>query len=237
MRVPSIALLAAAMAVATVTAGCGGSVFSAGSPGNDGGATDSAVHDAGPSPSDGGVLDGFAGDSAGPWSPVCPATLPADGTPCSKEDLQCEYGDAWWSVGCDPVVQCQDGVWSKFMPSFEPCASQPGPNGAACPSDYAAVPQGSPCAADRLSCIYTQGECACQVPLEGRVEIDGGTGYWGCVPEQGCPFPRARIGTACDDAQADCTYEQCSYAQTCQDGVWQAEEEACAGAASGNPGQ
>ena len=123
------------------------------------------------------------------------------------------------------------------MPSFEPCQPQPGPNGAACPSDYAAVPQGSPCATDGLSCIYTEGECGCQVPLGGPVEIDGGTGYWSCVPEQGCPFPRARLGTACTSTQSDCTYEQCSYAQACQDGVWQAEEEACAGAAGGDPGQ
>jgi hypothetical protein len=238
MRTPSIALLAAAMAAAAVTAGCGGSVFSAGSSGGDGGATDGAAHDASPGPFDGGILDGFApGDSAAPWSPVCPATLPAAGTPCSKDDLQCEYGDAWWSVGCDTVMQCQSGVWSTFMPSFEPCQAQPGPNSAACPPDYAAVPQGSACSTDGLSCIYDQGECACQVPLEGPVEIDGGTGYWGCVPEQGCPFPRARLGTACTSSQADCTYEECSYAQSCQDGVWQAQPEACAGAAGGGPGQ
>jgi hypothetical protein len=238
MRVPSIPLLVVATALAGLTFGCGGSVFT-GAPGGG----DSGAHDSGPGPSDGGGPDGsggpdaFGDDSPAPWSPVCPETLPTTGSSCSKENVQCEYGSAWWSVACDQVVQCEGGQWTIFQPSFEPCQPQPGPNTAACPADFASVPQGSACSTDGLSCVYAEGQCACQVPLEGPVQIDGGTGYWGCVPEQGCPFPRARLGTSCTNAQADCTYEECSYAQTCEDGVWQAQEEACAGAAGAGPGQ
>ena len=212
MRVRSIPMLAA-VALASLTFGCGGSVFTGAQSGGD-----SGTHDSGPGPSDGGGLDGSSGpdgfgdDSSAPWSPVCPETLPATGAPCSKEN-----------------VQCEGGQWTVFEPSFEPCQPQPGPNTAACPTDYASVPQGSACSTDGLSCIYEQGECSCQVPLGGPVQIDGGTGYWGCVPEQGCPFPRARLGSACS-GDAMCTYEACSYAQNCQGGVWQAQQEACAGA-------
>jgi hypothetical protein len=241
MRIPSIAVVTTATALAAVTLGCGGSVFTGAPGGGDSGTSDGSAHDSGPA-SDGGVPDasgpdGFGDDSSTPWSPVCPETLPAAGTSCSKENVQCEYGSAWWSVACDQVMQCQSGQWTSYKPSFEPCSAQPGPNAASCPADFASVPQGSTCSTTGVSCIYEQGQCACQVPLEGPVEIDGGSGYWGCVPEAGCPFPRARLGTTCSSAQSDCTYEACSYAQTCQDGVWQAEEEACAGAAGGDPGQ
>ena len=164
------------------------------------------------------------------------AAAPATGSSCSDEDVQCEYGNAWWSVSCDTVTQCQGGLWTTFQPSFDPCSAMPGPNEPSCPTDYAAVPQGSACSTNGLSCVYPLGECQCQVPLEGPVEIDGGTGYWGCVPEQGCPFPRPRLGSPCH-GNTMCTYETCSYAQTCQDGVWQAQQEACAGTAGGGPGQ
>jgi hypothetical protein len=155
------------------------------------------------------------------------------GATCAHENVQCEYGDAWWSVACDSVVQCQNGQWATYQPSFEPCSAKPGPNSASCPADYAAVPQGSMCATTGVSCVYDQGECACQVPLEGPIEIDGGTGYWGCVPEQGCPFPRPPLGSACSSEGTNCTYEACSYAQTCQGGLWEAQEEACAQAGGG----
>ncbi|HEY3815987.1 MAG TPA: hypothetical protein VGL81_02395 [Polyangiaceae bacterium] len=242
MRTASIALLAAATAFAGLALGCGGSVFTGASGGGDSGAGDSGGHDAAPfdgssGPDGGGGPDGSGDDSSPPWSPVCPNTVPAAGTSCDTENVQCEYGSAWWSVSCDQVMQCENGRWSTFQPSFEPCSAQPGPNPASCPADFAAVPQGTSCSTNGLSCLYTEGQCGCQVPLGGPVEIDGGTGFWSCVPEQGCPFPRARLGTACTTAQSDCTYEECSYAQTCQDGVWQAEEEACAGTAGGGPGQ
>ena len=234
MRIGPFALFAAAVALAGLTLGCGGAVYTADPGGGDSGAGDAAAQDSGPGPADGGGgPDGSGGDSSTPWSPECPAGLPATGTACSKENLQCEYGSAWWSVSCDPVVQCQGGLWAAYKPSFDPCSARPGANPPSCPADFASVSQGSACATNGVSCIYAQGLCACQVPLGGPIPIDGGTGYWGCAPEQGCPFPRARIGTACTHDGMNCTYEECSYAQTCQGGVWQGLEEACAQGAGG----
>src|SRR6202042_3278987 len=105
---------------------------------------------------------------------------------------------------------------------------QPGPNAAACPASYASVPQGDSCASTGLSCLYALGLCTCQAPFGLPGGPSNGGGYWGCVPEQGCPFPRPRLGTACSSEGTDCTYEACSYDQVCHDGVWQAEQEACA---------
>jgi hypothetical protein len=225
MPLPKIALVAlsSVLCLAGATA-CGGDVGSL------------ATADAGGSDSGGGSDGGGGTDSSPPLSAGCPTAVPSTGSSCTNEGLQCEYGDSWWSVSCDPVVQCNGGQWSTYKPSFEPCSPQPGPNAASCPSDYASVPQGSACTTTGLSCVYAQGECSCQVPLEGPVLIDGGSGYWGCVPEQGCPFPRPPLGSACTNpsgTESDCTYEACAYAQTCQNGAWVALEEACAGTGGG----
>jgi hypothetical protein len=228
MPVPRIALVALSSVLCVASAAaCGGSVGSL------------ATGDAGRSDSGGGSDGGNEIDSSPPLTAGCPTSLPADGSSCTSEGLQCEYGDSWWSVSCDSVVQCAGGQWSKFMPTFGPCTPQPGPNAASCPADYAAVPQGSACSANGLSCIYGQGECSCQVPLGGPIFVDGGSGYWGCVPEQGCPFPRPPLGSACTSGpsgNSDCTYEACAYAQTCQNGAWTAIEEACAGTGGGGTG-
>jgi hypothetical protein len=218
--------------------GCGGAVFTQGeSPGgDDGGTADSGAHDSGPGPSD----SGPAPDSPvpidsgpGPWSLVCPGTTPAIGAACNTETVQCEYGDSWWNISCDTVVQCVNTQWTSYKPSFSPCTPAPGPNPSSCPTDYASVSQGSACSTNGLSCYYPQGVCACQVPLGGPVQLDGGTGYWGCVPEPGCPWPRPRLGSTCHLEGTSCTYEACAYAQQCINGMWQAQLEACAGAATG----
>ena len=86
-----------AAALAGLTSGCGGAVYTA-SGGGDSGTQDSPNHDSGPGPFDGGGPDGFGDDSSTPWSPDCPAALPAVGAACNHENLQCEYGSAWWSV-------------------------------------------------------------------------------------------------------------------------------------------
>jgi hypothetical protein len=233
MRVASIAPLAAA---ACLLVGCGGAVYTTSPGSSDSGTADGGGRDATPLPDDASAPDGSGDDSSSPWSPVCPATLPAAGTACSQETLQCEYGSAWWSVSCDTVMQCQSGQWTAFKPSYEPCSAKPGPNPATCPPDYASVPQGATCSMNGLTCIYDQAACACQVLLGGPVQLDGGTAEWECLPaEQGCPFPRARVGTACPNEGTVCSYEECSYGQMCQNGVWQAELEGCA-LAGGGPG-
>jgi len=215
--------------LASASTACGGSVFSSGdqdSGTHDASAVDGPAGDAGGS--DGGISEG--GDETKPLNPDCPAAVPAAGAACTHENVQCEYGDAWWSVSCDTVMQCQSGVWQSFKPSFEPCSSQPpATNPTPCPATFADVPQGV-CSDRGLSCVYPQGECSCQVPLGGPVLIDGGVADWGCVPETGCPFPRPLLGVACNSPGQTCTYEACSYGETCQNGTWQAQEEGCAGA-------
>jgi hypothetical protein len=216
--------------------GCGGSTASLGpGPGGDGGTADSGGRDASPTSDGGGGPDGAPSPPS--WSPLCPAVLPAIGSACTDEDLECEYGDSWWSISCDPVVQCQGGQWTTYQASYDPCSPEPGPNSSACPASYADVDQGSSCSDTSLSCLYAEAICSCQQPLGGPVEIDGGEyASWGCVPEPGCPMPRPRVGAACSDEGTSCTYSECDYAQMCQNGVWQAEEEGCAGAGSGSGG-
>lgn len=239
-----VARLAAAV-LASLAVGCGGSVFTSGDTGggdgggggsSSGGGDGGGSHDAGPGPSDGGGggHDAPSGNDSGPgWSPVCPATIPTIGSTCTQETVQCEYGKAWWNVSCDQVVQCDNGRWAGYQATFEPCTPEPGPNSSACPADFAAVQQGSACTDTSLSCQYSQGTCACQVPLGGPILLDGGGGSWGCTPEPGCPVPRPRLGSACSLEGTTCTYEECAYGQTCINGTWQSQPEGCAEAAGG----
>ncbi|HEY1696620.1 MAG TPA: hypothetical protein VGG39_30875 [Polyangiaceae bacterium] len=240
MRAPSllaaaVLVLASSTLVASGLLGCGGAFAPRDANGDAG--DDAGGHDAGPTGDASPDPDGGGGDasndaSPAPWSSVCPASLPAIGSACSLENVECEYGSAWWSISCDAVVQCSAGAWTKEQPSYTPCSAQPGPNAPSCPATYASVPTGTSCDATGLRCVYGQGLCTCDVPLGGPILIDGGTGSWGCVPENGCPFPRPRLGSPCDGSSATstCTYEECSYGQSCQDGAWVAEEEGCAGA-------
>jgi hypothetical protein len=213
-------------------AGCGGST--ALGEGGDGGARDSSVQDG--ATADAPSLPDTGNPDASPWSAVCPASAPTPGDACSQENLQCEYGAAWWNIACDKVLQCQSGVWAAAMLAFDPCTPAPGPNASVCPSSYAAVPTGAACGAQGTNCLYPQGECSCQFPLGGPLQIDGGNASWQCLPEPGCPWPRPRIGSACSSNGQSCTYEACSYGQLCSGGTWQGSLEGCAGAAGG-PGQ
>jgi hypothetical protein len=233
----SLSALGALLVVAS--SACGGAVFSSGSPGDgdsgphDAATVDSPASDGGQTdaPADGNAPDGPGPDATPPWSPDCPASAPVAGSACTQENLQCEYGDAWWSVSCDVVMECDNGQWGTTKPSYEPCTPEPGPNPAQCPATYADVPEG-PCKQAGLTCQYPDGQCSCQVPV-GPIEIDGGTADWTCLPGDGCPPQRPRLGTACTMEGASCTYVACSYGEACMGGVWQGEEEGCAGAAGG----
>jgi hypothetical protein len=213
----------------------------------EGGPLDAGANDSASPTSDGGggsdasggqdgSLDGTGpssdsgGGDAPSWSPSCPADLPAIGTQCTHLSLQCEYGSAWWSISCDSVVQCVQGTWSVYDPSSEACTGQPGtPPG--CPGSYSLVVQGGACATHGLACGYAQGECWCQVP-QGSNQLDAGAD-WICLPGPNCPVPRPRVGAACSGdptggSTSPCSYETCTYAEICQNGVWQAEQEGCA---------
>src|ERR1700722_11651126 len=64
-----------------------------------------------------------SGSDSSSWSPLCPDTQPSTSASCTDPALQCEYGNATWSVSCDAVVQCDDaGTWEGYEPSSEPCS-------------------------------------------------------------------------------------------------------------------
>ncbi len=215
------------VAVAVSSAACGGTTFSEAQ--GDGGASDSGSSDG--STSDSAPSDAGSGDSSPPLVHGCPTAEPDVGSACIDETLQCEYGDSWWSVSCDPVVQCMNGQWQSFTPSYEPCRGAPGPNPASCPAKASDVPQGGVCSPTDTNCYYPTELCQCLLP-EGPIELDASVGNWTCLPGDGCPYPRPPLGSACSGSSAglSCTYEACSYGQSCVDGAWQGQPEACASA-------
>jgi hypothetical protein len=194
----------AVTALAGVTCACGGSVANAGP--------------------DGGGPDGGS-EQSGPWSPVCPESAPAVGSPCTQDMLQCEYGDAWWNVSCDVVMQCMGGQWTADTQLSDPttCTPKPGPNVADCPQSPMDVGTGTVCAQVDEQCFYGQnGNCTCTITNAGPPpDTDAAPKpYWQCVPGPGCPGIRQRLGSACTSTNL-CFYVVCGYQQVCQDGVWQ----------------
>jgi hypothetical protein len=156
----------------------------------------------------------------GPWSPVCPLSPPGEGTACSQDKLQCEYGDAWWSAGCDQVVECQHGVWQSVAGTpllNAACEPPPGPNPPSCPPDTGSFQSRTPCTLNQtgLTCFYGQGtSCTCAHPDSGPL--------WYCGPDPGCSSTRPRVGATCNTTLS-CTYA--SVTELCigqgGDTVWQ----------------
>jgi hypothetical protein len=215
--------------IAGWSVGCGGTTFTEGQSDGDASASDSSASDA--NARDGDISDGGASDSSPPLVHGCPTAAPTAGAACTDESLECEYGNAWWSVACDVVMQCTNGQWQSAHPSYEPCSPEPGPNPSGCPSTSGSIAQGSVCAPNDESCYYPDAFCQCIVPLGGPAQIDGGTAFWSCLPGMGCPYPRPPLGSACTQPSSDdCTYEACSYGQSCVNGAWQGSAEACASA-------
>ncbi len=196
----------------------GGGAIDGGGEGDSGGAVDAGSKDT-----------GDTGDAG--WSTVCPANAPAAGSACASGDVQCEYpsaayGDvAQYAVSCDSVFQCTGGTWSSV--SLSPSACVPdGPNAGACPSSFGGLMNGTSCSENGLRCEYPEGVCTCSKGFGGVPVVDAGP-TWGCNPGASCPMPRPRIGSPCTTKET-CTYETCSFGETCSDGVWQSEPTACA---------
>jgi hypothetical protein len=191
-----------ALAMALGTCACGGSVGA--------NAADAGVHQDSGQPGD-------AGADA-PWSPVCPQSPPAGDSPCTQDMLQCEYGNSWWNVSCDMVMQCVGGRWISDTPSSETCTPEPGPNASFCPQSPMDVGARTSCPQAGAQCVYGHGAfcfCTSNAP-------DGGEPlYWGCEPEPGCPSSRPPLGSACSTGGLTCTYDPCVYQQKCVNGVWQ----------------
>jgi hypothetical protein len=173
-----------------------------------------------------GVLDGSASPDAS--GPLCPATVPALGTPCTASPefaggpwvgLYCEYGDAWWSIACDTVVVCDEsrGQWTPAaaVETYAACGPQPGPNPASCPSGIGYGDRGMPCPDAGLTCYYGPGaSCLC-------VEDGDAGAIWSCQPDEpGCPTARPRVGSPCTTSP-NCFYGNDGFGTVCVGGVWQ----------------
>ena len=201
-----------AWAVAALTA-CGGSTAIGGpdaGAGNDSGAD---------------ICDGPA-----PIDTPCPVDAPGAGASCATDSrLTCEYG-ASLDPRCDVLAGCANGSWNVTGPS--PSATCPAPpNDASCAATLAAVPRGSACPTADAECTYAAGRCAC-VPLP----TDPSQARWVCDdPAVGCPQPRPRLGSACNEADyAECAYGEygeCSMPGgvmlECVSGYWTAGNPVC----------
>jgi len=101
---------------------------------------------------DGGPSDGQsdAASSTSAWSPVCPALAPAQGSACSDEEIDCEYG-------CGNVLTCADGTWGGAVLFGEDRSCDAGANPAACPEALSAITPGASCST-AVRCAYAEGK-------------------------------------------------------------------------------
>ncbi len=148
------------------------------------------------------------------WSPVCPEMQPSTGTTCSGAavGVSCEYGAAWWSIGCNTVLWCnaQDEAWTNSNPSALGCLPQPGPNCASCPINPTGL--SGACSNPGVSCYYGEGpSCTCSATDT----------TWSCYPPPGCPSVRPRLGAPCvTGPSGGCRYN-CYEGMICSNGIWQ----------------
>jgi hypothetical protein len=209
---------AVALLVFGLAMGCGGSETAIPGDGDGGGGGGG----------DGGGGDGGESQDGSLVSPLCPSTMPAVGTSCTKSGLLCEY-DATWHPTC--VVSCEAGKWT-LDPSASSCVS-PDAGASTCP--VAQPGQNSACNDQTPGgCDYPQAHCECHGFCGGVALPDASSipPAWDCAgaPQgsPGCPFPRPRFGEACEaDANLYCSYTICCSGSSmqCQNGIWQGQIE------------
>ena len=170
---------------------CGGTVFSGGTNGADGG---------------GGGGGGGGGSGSG-----CPSSMPSPGGACSPTGLECEYGTS--NGRCNnPIIDCDSGEWKTPAPTPGPFCPAPSND---CPASKSDVPEGQACGDTEKICEYPDGRCACSDQVSGPVEInpDGGLlpKLWRCEsPAPGCPAERPRVGSSCSQVGQTCDYGSCT---------------------------
>lgn len=140
----------------------------------------------------------------------CPIDGPANGAPCSKEGLVCEYGSGP-DLFCDTLATCKSGAWSVEPPGPGPGRCDGGANVAECPATLADVVAGAACASP-AECLYPDGVCFCAIDHTGAPQV------WTCFPQAGCPYPRPRLGTSCATVGQQCDYGLCGASQLCEPG-------------------
>ena len=218
--VVSFVLLLVAALAATASA-CSGKTVDTGAPG-----------------ADASFQDGGGGD-ASPLAPGCPATLPAEGTACTRDQLLCEYGDDF-DPRCNKIRVCSTDRWASpvsfggapHCPTSVPTVP---PNPPDCPATRAAVPTGT--CTSTSACNYSASTCSCgrfcpSYPIR-QPDCDAGvTGpccdakvQWNCFDGPAyCPTPRPRVGTACTKDGDSCAVSppvECGQATLqCEKGIW-----------------
>jgi hypothetical protein len=173
--------------------------------------------------------DATPGSDAG--SPYCPSSPPAQGSSCPKPNLWCEYGSDP-NLACNITAQCVGGTWQVQKP-YGQCPTPPNPNN--CPESFGSVPTGQLCGnLVGTTCEYPQGFCGCAVPSGGPYPEDASAvARWVCdSPTPGCPMPRPKLGTSCNQNGLQCDYSPCDLPSgaslVCQDGAWENQPYGCA---------
>ena len=189
----------ALLSLALPLVACGGSVTEPS--GNDSGASDSGVADA---------------KSDAPAPTVCPTSLPAADSACSREGLACEYATDP-RPGCHVVATCTGGKWS------EPPGVCPPLPGTTCPPTRAAA-AGATCSPLDAYCDYAGLTCRCTNCVFYPIERCEGPLTWHCDapnPDATCPAARPLLGTACSTAGQQCDYGcEPGLSRKCEGGVW-----------------
>lgn len=181
--------------------------------------TDAGVDGSGPTPSaDTSPNDASQDASLRDGGTGCPASTPAEWSPCPEPALQCEYGNFEFA-DCNSTATCTTKGWSIAPPPITTCA----PNNTFCPATSADIHNGDACPSS-MTCFYPDITCACTA----KGSADGGA-TWSCDdgPAE-CPAPRPHLGTPCTEEGQICDYASCgkggttvrNMQQTCKSGVW-----------------
>ncbi len=156
---------------------------------------------------------------ATPDAPVggpCPATIPAEGSPCAREGLVCGYGDDP-RVQCHPRATCTNGAWTWQRTNC------PGLPPTSCPPTRA-MASGQQCTPRDAFCGYEGIPCRCTNCVFYPIERCDGPLTWHCEAPNttpGCPAAIPNLGTTCTAEGLQCGYGcEPGMARTCRSGVW-----------------
>jgi hypothetical protein len=132
---------------------------------------------------------------------------------CSTSGLSCEYGDDIF-LNCDTLATCTSGMWHVTPPTNTQCGGSTGVLQSGCPANSGMVPVGQACS-PQMTCGYGDTICYCYIDHTGAPQL------WGCFPVMsGCPYPRPRVGSACNQPGLQCDYSSCGDSISCTNGLW-----------------
>ncbi len=173
------------------------------------------------------IAEGKGPSDAGRINAACPATLPTE-QGCTAEGATCEYGNdrnPW----CNDLRVCSGGRWAS--PIGGHCDRTAG-EAASC--THAPEPGAACVVRATTTCDGENASCGCVDPtLNGPDLRDASTQpIWTCVARShGCPYPRARVGSACAAPGTTCDYGACApngFSLVCgTDGYWGATDSSC----------